>query len=111
MINQKHYASLFRYFFTLVPAISGAFYDSDLGGVILSMCIQPLSPIYDSLSTTHHSIADDFQWKISDSPSRKYSSYLIVCLNEEVSSNIWRLLDCLSGLKQDRSYFFCLRKV
>ena len=68
LTDRTQYISLSNQCSAFAPAHSGIHQGSDLGPILLTIYINPLSAIIDSHSIIHHSFADDKQQQMSAPP-------------------------------------------
>ena len=70
LIDRTHYVSLSNHCSAFAPVHSGVHQGSNIGHILFTMYIEPLSAIIDSHSIIHHSFADDLQLQMSAPPDR-----------------------------------------
>ena len=70
LTDRTHYVSQSNHCSDFAPVHSGVPQGSDLGPIIFTMYIKPLSAIIDSHSIIHHSFTDDLQLQMSAPPDR-----------------------------------------
>ena len=70
LTERTHCVSLSNHCSAFAPVHSGVSLGSDLGPILFTMYIKPLTAIIDSHSTIHHSFGDDLQLQMSAPPDR-----------------------------------------
>ena len=68
--NRTHYISISNHCYAFAPVYSRVPQGSELGPMLFTMYIKPLSAIIGSHSIIHHSFADDLQLQMSAPPDR-----------------------------------------